>query len=1134
LRVKILLRFILFTFLILLISAPENANAAAVNFPDAAAGLANARIYEAVVLPGGNIGALLNMSGSVVYGVLNITENRWMTVNLGTTASADVNAASLDLDASGNPHVVFVNTANDLVYRRFTGSSWTAGQTIDSRNIGDSGVLFSPDIAIDTAGRVHIAYMDSRGGLEGGRASYVRNDLMYANNVSGSWVISVRQLGDGSHTSETHNNWREAVAPPKITLTATDSPIGAVFYDRWRTGGVETITFNFRYRIYPSINPILEAPLLISDTDQRAQFSLFDMESDGAHIFSLLRNANDIYLKNGINEESSTRLSFSASAADLFVDTADQNKLYYAAVSGNTLQLNQNGSFKGPIMLPTALSGTHLKVATVIVGSDQYVLYTDSAGRLQTLSFKTIADSSAPVYNAGFPKVTNVNLTGFTVEAQVDESARIFYIAVEDNSQAPTSAEVVAGINYGGVTIRASGNFAVLPNSSNSRAVVGLTASTHYDVYFVAIDGEGNLQASPTLINVTTQASPSTINIAEISGVTAPATGATPITTITETTQFTGTVAWSPMDHIFAPGTVYTATITITPKVGFLLTGVTENFFTVEKAASAVNAANSGVVTAVFPATSIPVAGVTLTSVTTTINVGSTLQLTAAVEPLNATNKNVTWSSANPSVATVTSTGMTTGLVTGVSAGNAVITVSTVDGGKTAANTITVVSPASSNADLVALTVSPGALVPYFNPATTNYEVSVDNSVTSTVVTVTKAHAAAVTTINGTSGGSKTVNLDVGANTITIIATAEDGITQKVYTVNVYRASPAVIPAPDPTPTPSATGPDPDTIPTPIPPAVVEKSIAAGQISEIKLEGVLEIIITKEAIAGKEPKISARVMRKSEVVPLITAANEAELTALSQIVALALIGGEFTAPILLTLNFDPTKIESGQVPSVFVYSERTKRWIYLGGQVEEGTITVTINKFSRYAVFSKKPMPQMIDIDDHWASGSIRTLAGMGVISGYPDGKFNPNAKVTRSEFVSMLTRALNLSAKPEAAVKFKDADDWAKGAIGAAADAGLVRGYPDGTFLGIRDISRAEMAVILQRVISKRLVPVNFNTEVKFVDAAIHPAWAADGIRISGEAGLVRGFPDHSFRAENMTTRAEAAAILYRLIAER
>ena len=93
------------------------------------------------------------------------------------------------------------------------------------------------------------------------------------------------------------------------------------------------------------------------------------------------------------------------------------------------------------------------------------------------------------------------------------------------------------------------------------------------------------------------------INIAVIPGVTAPATGATPVTAITETAQYTGTVTWNGDPVTFASATVYTATITLTAKAGFTLTGVAANFFTVAGAAPVTNAANSGVVTAVFPAT---------------------------------------------------------------------------------------------------------------------------------------------------------------------------------------------------------------------------------------------------------------------------------------------------------------------------------------------------------------------------------------------------------------------------------------------------------------------------------------------------------------------------------------------------
>lgn len=94
-----------------------------------------------------------------------------------------------------------------------------------------------------------------------------------------------------------------------------------------------------------------------------------------------------------------------------------------------------------------------------------------------------------------------------------------------------------------------------------------------------------------------------TVTEAAVGGVTAPVVGETPVTAITEGKQFTGTVTWSPEVSTFAASTVYTATITLTPKAGYKLDGVEANFFTVAGATSVSNEANSGVVTAVFPAT---------------------------------------------------------------------------------------------------------------------------------------------------------------------------------------------------------------------------------------------------------------------------------------------------------------------------------------------------------------------------------------------------------------------------------------------------------------------------------------------------------------------------------------------------
>jgi uncharacterized protein YjdB len=406
------------------------------------------------------------------------------------------------------------------------------------------------------------------------------------------------------------------------------------------------------------------------------RFGLIDMETDGTNLSSLFRDGAYLYLQGPVHEMSGTRINFPASAADLFVNTAGHR--YYAAVSGNTLHLFQHGVFKGPLTLPAPL-GHHHMVATLVIGTDQYLLYTDNTGRLQVISYKIGPDPNAPVNSTGFPRVTGVDTSGFTVEAMTDESASIFYIVVDDGSPAPTSAQVMAGAGYGAVTVRASGNFNVLPNSMNSRAVTGLTAGTQYDVYVVAKDREGNIQPSPALIETATAAP-----VVPVTGVTIAPTTAT--INVGATQQLTVTVApvnatnqavtWTSSD---------TAVATVSPTG--LVTAVAAGNATITVTTVDGDYTATSAITVVVPV--VPVTGVTIAPTTATINVGATQQLTVTVAPVNATNQAVTWTSSDTAVATVSPTG----LVTAVAAGNATITVTTIDGGFTDTSTITVVVP---------------------------------------------------------------------------------------------------------------------------------------------------------------------------------------------------------------------------------------------------------------------------------------------------------------------------------------------------------------------------------------------------------------------------------------------------------
>lgn len=142
-----------------------------------------------------------------------------------------------------------------------------------------------------------------------------------------------------------------------------------------------------------------------------------------------------------------------------------------------------------------------------------------------------------------------------------------------------------------------------------------LTATEYTKFIKVTVTGSGAYTGTMTSASVG-PVSVATISIAAIEGVTVPVKGEIPDATVTENVEYTAAVTWSPTDTQFKAYTVYTAFITVTPKTGYTLTGVSGNFFTVA-GASPTSMANSGVVTAIFPRTAVavidiaPIAGVT-------------------------------------------------------------------------------------------------------------------------------------------------------------------------------------------------------------------------------------------------------------------------------------------------------------------------------------------------------------------------------------------------------------------------------------------------------------------------------------------------------------------------------------------
>ena len=126
-----------------------------------------------------------------------------------------------------------------------------------------------------------------------------------------------------------------------------------------------------------------------------------------------------------------------------------------------------------------------------------------------------------------------------------------------------------------------------------------------------------------------------------------------------------------------------------------------------------------------------------------------------------------------------------------------------------------------------------------------------------------------------------------------------------------------------------------------------------------------------------------------------------------------------------------------------------------------------------------------------WYNHAVSTLSAMGIVKGDSQGKFNPNAPITRAEFAAIAARFDDKA--DTTAVDFSDiASHWAKNEISAAANNGWINGYTDGTFRPNNKITRAEAMTLVNRVLKRLPETVEdlHNDMIKWSDNSDTSAW--------------------------------------------
>ena len=176
------------------------------------------------------------------------------------------------------------------------------------------------------------------------------------------------------------------------------------------------------------------------------------------------------------------------------------------------------------------------------------------------------------------------------------------------------------------------------------------------------------------------------------------------------------------------------------------------------------------------------------------------------------------------------------------------------------------------------------------------------------------------------------------------------------------------------------------------------------------------------------------------------------------------------------------------------------------------------------------------DVNDHWSEAWVYAMYNAGMVQGVSASSFEPERKMTRAEFGTMLYRICGLS-NDGYDNPFDDVEesDWYYDEVVALAENGIINGYGDGTFAPDKEISRQEMVQLVYNV-SKMFELGSMEAEEgvyeRFDDAGLVEDWARVAMNWAVSKGVINGY-DNKLTPLNYTTRAEATTMLCNWLVE-
>lgn len=322
-------------------------------------------------------------------------------------------------------------------------------------------------------------------------------------------------------------------------------------------------------------------------------------------------------------------------------------------------------------------------------------------------------------------------------------------------------------------------------------------------------------------------------------------------------------------------------------------------------------------------------------------------------------------------------------------------------------------------------------------------------------------------------------------------------------------------------------------------PSSLLSAASEKNIDKIAIDtGIAKIAVAPDSITGNGKE--AVTLSASKVDAAALTESQKAVVGDSNVFEFKASAGEktisnFSKPVEVTIPYTLKQGENPALITVFYLNDKGKLENVIGTYNEASkTVVFNTKHFSKYIIKENKVV--FNDLDKHaWAKDSIESMAAKGIIAGMGEGKYEPDGKLTRAQFAALVVRAYKLDDASANNV-FSDVKttDWYYSVVCSAYEAGIVKGISVDKFAPDRSVTRQEMASMIARVlVSVKGKDINAGIGMylkKFTDKDLLEAYAVDSANLVSKYGIISGKPGNVFDPKGLTTRAEAASVIYRM----